>query len=89
MMSRVGPSLDLQEAQLTGADLEGMANLWQALASMQDRGAFGQLGALRSEYGVTATYPLATLAIDEDVLSEKWYLTHPLLASRYAQDTLP
>jgi hypothetical protein len=89
MMSRVGPSLDLQGAQLTGADLDGMANLWQALASMQDRGTFGQLGPLRSEYGVTATYPLATLAIDEDVLSEKWDLTHSLLASRYPEDALP
>jgi hypothetical protein len=89
MMSRVGPSLDLQKAQLTGADLEGMASLWQALASMQDRGTFGQRGALRSEYGTRATYPLATLAIDEEVLGEKWELTHPLLSSHYTEDTLP
>ena len=78
-MSRIGPSLDLEKAQLDGTDLEESAELWRALASMQDRGAFGQLGALRSAYGVSAAYPLATLAVDEDVLRQKWKLTHPLL----------
>jgi hypothetical protein len=89
MMSRVGPSLDLQKPQLQGADLDGVTNLWQVLASMQDRGVFGQRGPLRSEFGISATYPLATLAVDEDVLNEKWELTHPLLASRHLEDALP
>ena len=30
-------------------------------------------------FGYRATYPLATLAIDPDVLEDKWARTHPNL----------
>jgi hypothetical protein len=44
---------------------------------MQESGVFGMHGALREEYGHRRDYPLATLAIDGEVLAEKWTLTHP------------
>ena len=44
---------------------------------MQERGVFGMRGPLRSEFSFNADYPLATLAIDEGVLEEKWAITHP------------
>ena len=48
---------------------------------MQESGVFGMRGALREEYGFRRDYPLATLAIDEEILAEKWTLTHPDFAS--------
>ena len=36
-------------------------------------------GEIRPAYGYTARYPLATLSIDNDVLEDKWTLTHPAL----------
>lgn len=44
---------------------------------MQVEGCFGVHGALRSEYRHAKAYPLATLAIDPDVLEEKWARSHP------------
>ena len=44
---------------------------------MQESGVFGMRGALRTEFGFRGDYPLATLAIDEEILAEKWSLTHP------------
>jgi hypothetical protein len=78
-MSRLGCSLDLGEAQLTGEELEGLQPLWHGLVDIQETGRFGLLGAIRSEYGTSATYPLATLGVDVDLLKDKWELTHPKL----------
>jgi RecB family exonuclease len=78
--SRLGPSHELANPSLTEAALEEAVPVWCELAAMQDRGTFGQLGELRSEYGIHAVYPLATLAIDTAVLARKWKLTHPALA---------
>jgi hypothetical protein len=78
-MSRLGRSLDLNSAQVTGEDLDGLESLWQALVAMQESGRFGMLGAIRSPYGVRVTYPLATLGIDEALLDSKWALTHSKL----------
>lgn len=50
---------------------------WLELQRMQAEGKFGMHGELRSEYRHAKAYPLATLAIDPDVLSEKWARTHP------------
>jgi hypothetical protein len=47
---------------------------------MQERGVFGMLGGLRDEFAFRGDYPLATLAIDPEVLEEKWALTHPNFA---------
>ena len=68
------------EPQIHLADLDGLAGLWRILLRMQETGVFGMLGPLRAEFGYGQDYPLATLAIDEDILADKWLLTHPDLA---------
>ena len=40
---------------------------------------FGMLESLRKDYGHSATLPLATLAVDVEILKAKWKLTHPKL----------
>lgn len=54
--------------------------IWKEIARMQRTGIFGMLGEIRSEFTFTGTYPLATLAIDKELLKEKWRLTHPAFA---------
>jgi hypothetical protein len=44
---------------------------------MQETAVFGMVGAVRPEFGFGQEYPLATLAIDEEILAEKWALSHP------------
>ena len=39
----------------------------------------GRAVRLRSAYRFSDDYPLATLAIDPDVLEQRWELTHPAL----------
>jgi hypothetical protein len=46
---------------------------------MQQTGAFGMHGPLRSAYRFTDDYPLATLAIDPDILEQRWEVMHPAL----------
>ena len=41
---------------------------------------FGMLGRVHTDYGFAYDYPLATLAIDEELLKQKWAITHPALA---------
>ncbi len=71
------PELALDTPQLTLIDITTQHALWRGLFEMQKRGVFGMRGALRSEFSFNADYPLATLAIDEEVLEQKWELTHP------------
>ena len=75
------PDLELTAPQLMLADFTALPALWRGLLEMQERGVFGMLGPLRSEFSFHANHPLATLAIDEEVLEEKWALTHPDLAN--------
>jgi hypothetical protein len=65
--------------QLTILDLEPHRNIFSDLANMQRTGVFGMKGELRSAFGYSAPYPLATLPIDTDILEDKWTLTHPAL----------
>jgi hypothetical protein len=37
-------------------------------------------GPIRDEFGHPQEYPLATLAIDEDILAAKWAQAHPVAA---------
>ncbi len=76
-VSLLTPDLALTAPQLTLADLTAQTPLWRGLRAMQERGVFGMRGPLRSEFSFNADYPLATLAIDETVLEEKWAMTHP------------
>ena len=71
------PDLDLAAPQLTLVDFNALSALWRGLCQMQESGVFGMRGPLRSDFSFSPGYPLATLAIDEDVLEQKWALTHP------------
>ena len=62
--------------QLIGADLAPHTNVFADLAKMQRTGVFGMKGEVRPAFGYSASYPLATLPIDEDILEDKWALTH-------------
>jgi hypothetical protein len=65
--------------QLSVIALAGHINVFANLAEMQHTGVFGMKGDIRPAFGYTKPYPLATLPIDDDVLEDKWMLTHPAL----------
>jgi hypothetical protein len=65
--------------QLSVTDLEPHTNVFADLAGMQRTGGFGMKGEIRPAFGYSAPYPLATLPIDNDILEDKWALTHPAL----------
>jgi hypothetical protein len=64
---------------LAVTELVPHTNIFADLAEMQRTGVFGMKGEIRAAFGYSATYPLATLPIDPDVLEDKWALTHPNL----------
>jgi len=65
--------------QLSVVDLAPHTNVFADLAKMQRTGIFGMKGEIRPAFGYSAPYPLATLPIDNDILEDKWALTHPAL----------
>ncbi|HEV3243503.1 MAG TPA: PD-(D/E)XK nuclease family protein [Chthoniobacterales bacterium] len=65
--------------QLSVVDLDPHTNVFADLAEMQRTGVFGMKGEIRPAFGYSAHYPLATLPIDNDILEDKWALTHPAL----------
>jgi hypothetical protein len=65
--------------QLSVTDLEPHTDVFADLAEMQRTGVFGMKGEIRPAFGYSAPYPLATLPIDNDILEDKWALTHPAL----------
>jgi hypothetical protein len=67
------------QPQISGADFSSETEIFAALAQMQQTGVFGMHGPLRSAFRFTDDYPLATLAIDPDILEQRWELTHPAL----------
>lgn len=71
---------DELEPQFHLADALAQKDFWQELYRMQETGVFGMLGPVHAQYGFAHVYPLATLGIDEELLQEKWALTHPALA---------
>jgi hypothetical protein len=71
---------DELEPQFHLADALAQKDFWRELYQMQETGAFGMIGPIHTEYGFAYDYPLATLAIDEDLLQEKWAMTHPAFA---------
>lgn len=68
------------EPQFQLEDALAQKEFWQELQRMQESGVFGMLGRVHNEFGFARAYPLATLAIDPDLLREKWAITHPPLA---------
>jgi PD-(D/E)XK nuclease superfamily len=65
--------------QLSVVDLAPHTDVFADLAEMQRTGVFGMKGEIRPAFGYSAPYPLATLQIDNDILEDKWTLTHPAL----------
>ena len=68
---------EMLREQMSLEKFDGFRDAWQELQRMQASGGFGVHGELRSEYRHAKAYPLATLAIDPDVLEEKWARSHP------------
>jgi PD-(D/E)XK nuclease superfamily len=65
--------------QLSVNDLAPHTDVFADLSEMQRTGIFGMKGEIRPAFGYSQPYPLATLAIDNDILEDKWALTHPAL----------
>jgi len=65
--------------QLSVVDLAPHTDVFAELAEMQRTGVFGMKGEIRPAFGYSTPYPLATLQIDNDILEDKWALTHPAL----------
>jgi hypothetical protein len=65
--------------QLSADDLRSHTDVFADLAEMQRTGVFGLKGEIRPAFGYSAPYPLAMLPIDNDILEDKWALTHPAL----------
>ncbi len=71
---------DELEPQFDLSHVHAQKEFWCELYRMQETGVFGMVGPIYQEFGFARTYPLATLAIDQELLKEKWGLTHPALA---------
>ena len=78
-VSLLSPLVRPLEPQISGTDFSSEADIFAELAEMQQMGVFGMHGPLRSAYRFTDDYPLATVAIDPDIVEQRWELTHPAL----------
>ena len=78
-VSLLSPVVRPLQPQMSGIDFTSEAEIFAELARMQQTGIFGMHGPLRSAFRFTEDYPLATLAIDPDILEQRWELTHPAL----------
>jgi hypothetical protein len=78
-VSLLSPLVRRLEPQISGDEFSSEADIFAELARMQQTGTFGMHGLLRSAYRFTDDYPLAMLAIDPDILEQRWELTHPAL----------
>ncbi|MBA3386244.1 MAG: PD-(D/E)XK nuclease family protein [Chthoniobacterales bacterium] len=78
-MSLVSPAVKTATPQLSIGDIAAHGEVFEELARMQRSGVFGMYGILRPSFGYAPDYPLATLAVDPDLLDAKWELTHPAL----------
>ena len=85
-MSLLARGLDLSTPQLQLSEVAVHEQVWRELAHIQKSGVFGMRGAIRSEFSFSGAYPLATLAIDPDLLEKKWTLTHPAFAAEAEED---
>jgi hypothetical protein len=77
---------DELEPQFHLADALAQKEFWRELYRMQETGLFGMHGRIHADYGFAYDYPLATLAIDEELLKQKWAITHPALALELEDD---
>lgn len=79
-VSIFSPVIAKLEPQLSDGDFADCGPAFRELARMQATGIFGMKGRLRDAFSFTKDYPLATLAIDSEIIDERWELTHPDLA---------
>jgi hypothetical protein len=79
-VSIFSPTITRAEPQLVDEDFADCGPAFQELARMQATAIFGMKGSLRSAFSFTKNYPLATLAIEPEIIDERWELTHPDLA---------
>ncbi|MEM9400141.1 MAG: PD-(D/E)XK nuclease family protein [Verrucomicrobiota bacterium] len=70
---------DLSKPQLDLSALDTCEDLWLGLNRVQTLGIFGWHGKVRDAYSFGKDYPLATLQVDPQLLSQKWKNTHPQL----------
>lgn len=75
-VSLISPNLAKAEPQLALEDFEDCVDAFRELARMQSTGIFGFKGLLRNAYSFTRPYPIATLAIDPEIVDERWEATH-------------
>jgi hypothetical protein len=85
-MSLLARGLDLAAPQLQLSEIIVHEQVWRGLSHIQKSGVFGMRGAIRSEFSFSGDYPLATLAVDPDLLETKWTLTHPAFSSETMED---
>ena len=78
-VSLLSPLVRPLQPQMSGADFASEAEIFAELGRMQQTGIFGMHGSLRSAFRFTEAYPLATVAVDPDILEQRWELTHPAL----------
>jgi hypothetical protein len=78
-VSIISPTVKNVAPQLSVDDLAPHTDVFGDLAEMQRTGIFGMKGEIRPAFGYGAPYPLATLQVDNDILEDKWALTHPAL----------
>jgi len=78
---------DELESQFTLADAVAQKDFWRALYRMQESGVFGIHGKIHADYGFAHEYPLATLGIDQELLKQKWAITHPALTLELEDDS--
>jgi PD-(D/E)XK nuclease superfamily len=78
---------DELEPQFRLVEALAQKDFWQELYRMQETGVFGMLGPVHADYGFAYEYPLATLGVDEELLKQKWGITHPALALELEDDS--
>jgi hypothetical protein len=79
-LSLISPAIKPIVPQLSIEQMDGEADAFRELAKMQRTGIFGMLGPVRSAWAFNREYPLATLAIEPEILERRWEITHPALA---------
>ena len=78
-VSLLSPLVRPLQPQISGTEFTSEVEIFAELAEMQRTGRFGMHGPLRSAYRFVEDYPLASLAIEPDILEQRWELTHPSL----------
>lgn len=58
-------------AQMTAKQAEELREIWTLFAKMLTSGRFGQGEPVRSDYGISAKFPLATLCVDQEVMDAR------------------